>query len=88
MNEKITKLLMTALAAAAVLAAIIADVRAQQQFTPAQQAAMNLGQQIGLLSQNNAELAAQIQQLNAQIAEKDRRIKTLEDAAKKPEEKK
>ena len=56
---------------------------AQQQFTPTQQAAMSLGQQLGLAMQNAAELAAQIQTLNAQIAEKDKRIRELE--AKKPE---
>jgi len=69
------------LPAVALLAATSA--LAQQQFTPTQQAAMSLGQQLGLAMQNAAELAAQIQTLNAQIAEKDKRIRELE--AKKPE---
>ena len=50
----------------------------QAQFTPSQQAAMSLGQQLGLSMQNAAELAAQIQALNAQLVEKDKRIKELE----------
>ena len=85
MDERITKFLMTALVAAGVMAAII-DVARSQQLTPQQQAAANLGQQLGLMVQNNAELAAQIQTLNAQIVEKDKRIKELE--AKLGEEKK
>jgi len=61
---------------------------AQQQLTPAQSAAMQLGSQLGLMMQSNADLATQIQVLNAQLAEKDKRIKELEAAMKTPEEKK
>lgn len=57
---------------------------AQQQFTPAQQAAANLGQQVGLLMQNNAELATQIQTLNAKLAEQETKLK----ACVKPTEEK
>jgi hypothetical protein len=80
MDERITKFLMTALTAAAVLAAAIDAGRAQQpQFTPAQQAAANLGQQIGVLVANNAELADQVQKLTVQLTAANARVKALED---------
>jgi Tfp pilus assembly protein PilN len=63
--------------------AILVSPAMAQQLSPQQQAAANLGQQIGLLAANNAELAAQIQALNAQLVEKDKRIKALEDVQQK-----
>jgi hypothetical protein len=44
-----------------------ASALAQQQFSPVQEAAMNLGRQIGLLTQMNADLQTQIIGLQAQI---------------------
>jgi hypothetical protein len=79
MNEMLTKFFMTALATAAVLAAIV-HANAQQ-LTPEQNVASMLGSQLGLCFQSNAALQNQIIAAQAEI-------KALKDKYEKPAEEK